>query len=132
MTGELAQFAASLGAVAALVVMVHLLGFSSGATLGSEAEARDLFRLAPGGFEPVVVALDREGRGAIGRDRQGRIAVLVPHGRQFVARVLLPTARLGASNDALTIECTSIARQAITLRLGDSAGVWAGDAVSAS
>ncbi|QZH76350.1 MAG: hypothetical protein JY451_07395 [Erythrobacter sp.] len=132
MTGQVAQFTASLGAVVALVLLVHFLGFSKGGLLGSEAEAREMLRLAPGGFEPIALALDSEGSGAIARDRDGRIALLAPHGGQFVARVLLPSARLSASDGRLTIVCKNIGLSAFTLRLGDSAGDWAAQHEDAS
>lgn len=125
MTGPVAQFAASLGAVSAIVLLTHWLGFSTGARLGSEEEARELLRLAPGGFEPAALALDRGGRGAIARDSTGRIALLLPHGGHFVARVLPPAARLTADGDRLAIECAAPGPRRTSLLLGETASIWA-------
>lgn len=132
MTGLVAQFASSFGAVAALVALAHLLGFSAGARLTSEEEARELLRLAPGGFEPLALSLERDGRGAIARDSTGRIALLLPHGGQFVARVLVPAPWLKACGDALAIECAALGPRAITLLLGESAADWASRSRDAS
>ena len=86
MDGAVPQFLGSVLAVAALVALTYILGFRQAGKLESEAEARELFRLAPGGFEPEELGLDSDGGAAIARDEQGRIAVLVPHGNQFVVR----------------------------------------------
>jgi hypothetical protein len=121
MPSALMQFLASLAAIFAIVVAAWLLGFRQGARLSSEAEARELFRLAPGGFEPVEMNLDADRRAAIARDRAGRIAVLAPHGDQFVFRLLAPESPILAQGDSLTIGSMPDLR----LTLGDSAGVWA-------
>ena len=87
MDGTIWQFVLSLAAVTVLVLLAHRLGYSRTARLQDEAEARDILRHLPGGFETVDIALDEEGAGAIARDRQGRLAVVYPHGGQFVARL---------------------------------------------
>jgi hypothetical protein len=84
MMGELVQFAASLAAVTLLVAVVHLAGFSRPARLADEQEARELARLAPGGFVAQRIALDQNGHGAIIADAAGRLLLLRAHGGQFV------------------------------------------------
>lgn len=121
MAGEVLQFAGSLAAVAVLVAFTYFLGFRHSPQIDSTEEARDLFRLAPRGFEPVEIALDGEGRAAIGKDRDGRLAVLVPHGSQFVVRPVSPGAKVAARNGALVIE--GLPR--VPLHLGDGAEDWA-------
>lgn len=121
MSGVVVQFLGSLAAIVAIVLVAWLLGFKQAARLTSEAEARELFRLAPGGFEPVAIDLDVKGRAAIARDQTGRIAVLAPHGNHFVFRLLAAESSIMARGDSLTIECLPELR----LSLGDSAGVWA-------
>ncbi len=124
-TSPMVQFAASLGAVAMLVLLAHFLGFSRGARIESEAEARDLLRLAPGGFEPTGLVLDAQGRGAIAHDGDGRIALLLPHGGQFVARILPPDCHCTRNAGVLAIESTSIGPCAIALQPGETARQWA-------
>jgi len=121
MSGELIQFVGSLIAVSALVALTYLLGFRSSARLESEDEARELLRLAPGGFEPVEIALDANGAAAIARDVLGGLAVLVPHGNQFVVRHLDPQAHIEAREGRLVITGLPSAK----IVLGDRARDWA-------
>lgn len=114
------QLGGSLLAVLALVLLTWMLGFRQVARLESEDEARELMRLAPGGFEPVTIALDRHGSGAIGRDAQGRLLILWPHGSQFVARALEPGESLQAEDGMLHI----VGARRIALDLGELAEDW--------
>ncbi|KLI65255.1 hypothetical protein AAV99_04870 [Aurantiacibacter marinus] len=128
MDSQMLQFAGSLAAIAAVIALAHFLGFSRGGRVATETEARALFALAPGGFETVELCLDEEGRGAIARDSAGRLAVLLPHGGQFVARVLEPGARLTADGDRLSIEGSASGRKPVTLHLGNAAQGWTNQA----
>ncbi len=81
------QFGLSLLAVIGLCAAVHLAGFSQPAMLASEAEARALARLAPGGFAPAHVAMDQHGRAALlGEAGEGARGLLLlrPLGGRFV------------------------------------------------
>ncbi|MGB3165673.1 MAG: hypothetical protein WBA68_02740 [Alteraurantiacibacter sp.] len=119
------QFLLSLLAVAALVLFAHWLGFSRSGRIADEDEARDLFALAVGGFDACDVAIGAEGRGAIALDNAGRLAVLFPHGREFVARVLGPEARLSAEGGTLHVMQPDLPRGTLELALGEPAQVWA-------
>ena len=121
MASELLQLAGSLLAVLLLVGLTWLLGFRQLARLESPAEAGELIRLAPGGFEPVEVALDAEGRAAIARDRHGRLLVLAPHGNCFVARPLPDDYRPTDKDGKLHVSCDG---RSVTLELGAAAGDW--------
>lgn len=122
MDGAVPQFLGSLLAVAALVALTYILGFRQAGKLESEAEARELFRLAPGGFEPEEPGLDSDGGAAIARDEQGRIAVLVPHGNQFVVRPVKGGATIIAQEGKLLIADMP----GLRLHLGDRAPHWDG------
>lgn len=124
MSEALLQFLLSLGAVTAIVLLTHFLGFSRSAKLSDEAEAHDLLSLMPGGFQPREIALGEDGDGAIARDAKGRLAVLVPHGGQFVARPLDPLAELCAEGGVLTVTSPEIGRKPFSLYLGDRAQDW--------
>ena len=117
------QFLASLIAVLLLVLLTWFLGFRQPAKLESESEAQELFRLAPGGFEPVSLAIDTDGAAAIARDRDGQVALLVPHGHHFAVRPLRPGAQIIAQEGSLRIA----EMQKLQLHLGESAGDWTGD-----
>ncbi|WP_338242287.1 hypothetical protein [Aurantiacibacter hainanensis] len=121
MGSEFAQFAGSLAAVATLVALTYFLGFRKDGQIKTIEEARHLFRLAPGGFEPVEIALDAEGRGAIARDDEGRLALLVPHGSQFIVRPIPAGTTVVARDGRLVIEGLA----SPTLFLGEDAGGWA-------
>lgn len=110
------QFVGSLAAVAAIVGIAWLLGSRQSARLSGEEEARELFSLAPGGFEPAEIAMDNEGRTAIARDADKRLAVLVPHGNQFVVRLVPPNSSIHLEGDSLSI--SSVPGLRITLEQG--------------
>ena len=121
MNAPLIQFAASFAAVALLVWVVHLAGFSRPARLADEHEARELASLTPGGFAATSIALDRNGKGAIAEDATGRLLLLRPHGGQFVPE-LLPRTALSADGDRLRI--IGAGRAAIILDIGPDAARW--------
>lgn len=121
MPGALPQLLGSLVAVVAIVAVTWALGFRRAARIESHDEARELFSLAPGGFEPEAIALDKQGRAAIARDRQGRVAVLVPHGNQFVFCLLAPGSPISAEGGVLAIH----ALPAVKIEPDDDAQVWA-------
>jgi hypothetical protein len=121
MDSQLLQFLGSLAAVSALVALTYILGFRSAARLESEHEARELFRLAAGGFEPVEIALDADHAGAIARNAEGRLAVLVPHGNQFVVRCLDPATAIEARDGQLLIA----GLPNVMITLGERSRGWA-------
>lgn len=103
MSGELLKFFASVVAVAAIIAAAYHLGFRKAGRLADKGEAEELFQLAPGGFEPAEIGVDIDGAAAIARDAKGRLAVLVPHGNQFVFRLLAPGATIIADKGKLII-----------------------------
>lgn len=121
MSGQFIQFGLSLIAVLAIVACAHWLGFSREGRIESEDEARELFLLAAGGFEPVEVAVDAEGLGAIGKDQSGRLAMLVPHGNRFVVRLAGADARFCICDDILHVAMPASGIAGIGLRIGSEA-----------
>ena len=91
----------------------------------SEDDARRLAREALCGFEPVDLALDRAGIGALLRDAQGRVMLLRRHGAQFAARILDSHAFARLDRNFLTIGTGEPTFGKVTLDLGDQAQVWA-------
>lgn len=122
MDPALAKFGGSAIAVAALVALTWLLGFREGARLGSEEEARELARLAPGGFEPTSVIIDSKGRVAVARNARGELLALLPHGNRFVQRPIAPQQLTMDARGRLEIACEG--RQFQLEPEGDAQG-WA-------
>ena len=108
-------------AVLALVGLTWLLRFRQPPMLASTDEAREQMRCAPGGFEPVAIALDQQGRSAIGRDAEGRLAALFPHGSRFVPRLVKPGWRPVQENGLLFLELED---RRFTIDLGAAAADW--------
>lgn len=93
MDGQLTQFLGSLAAILALAGIAWWLKLGPERRLESEDEARRAAQEAVDGFDPVHVALDRGGRGALLVDHGGRVLLLRAHGTHFAGRILTPSAR---------------------------------------
>ncbi|SMQ69251.1 hypothetical protein SAMN06297468_1467 [Altererythrobacter xiamenensis] len=100
----LVQFLGSLIAILALAGIALWLKLGPTPRLSDEDEARAAADEAVSGFEPVEIGLDREGRGALLRDAEGRILLLRPHGTHFAGRLLSPDARMATEGDVLLVD----------------------------
>jgi hypothetical protein len=123
--GALAQFVASLGAILALAWLAHRLDLGGDERLRDENAARRLAGEALDGFEPVAIALDRAGIGALARDASGRVMLLRRHGAKWAARLLDSHAHTRLDRTFLTVATGERTFGAVTLDLGDQAQVWA-------
>lgn len=123
--GALAQFVASLGAILALAWLAHRLDLGGDERLRDENAARRLAGEALDGFEPVAIALDRAGIGALARDASGRVMLLRRHGAKWAARLLDSHAHRRLDRTFLTVATGERTFGAVTLDLGDQAQVWA-------
>jgi hypothetical protein len=119
MSAELLQFGGSLVAVALLVLVAWRMRLGGDPEIADEAEARELADNALCGFEAERVALDRAGRGALLRDRAGRILLLAPHG--FVGRLLDSRAEARVEGGRLVIAIGERWQAPATLELADAA-----------
>jgi len=84
-------------AVAALVFVAFALGFRHAPRLDQDAAIGEAEAALPG-FRASVVALARDGRGAVLRDHDGGLAIVLPLGDGWVARrvpVNAPVSLLG-------------------------------------
>ncbi|MBS0481897.1 MAG: hypothetical protein JSR96_07020 [Proteobacteria bacterium] len=122
---ELAKLAVSLVAILLVGWIVARLRLGSDVRLQGEAEARELARAALCGFEPVEVALDRAGIGALLRDARGQVVLLRRHGAMFAARPLDTHAHARLDRTRLTIGTDDRHFGAVTLDLGEEAQIWA-------
>lgn len=88
----LVQTAGSLVAILALAGLAWWLKLGGTPLLESDEAVRRAAGEVEDGFDPTVIARDREGLAAIARDAQGRHMVIKRHGNRFAGRVLDTTA----------------------------------------
>jgi len=124
-TQSLIQLGVSLVAILALAWLAKKMGLGGDRRIRSEDEARKLADESVNGFEPVDIAIDRAGYGALLRDAQGRILVLRRHGALFAGRLITHRPRARLDQSLLTIEAEDRPFGAVTLDLGAEAQVWA-------
>lgn len=119
------QLVGSLLAILALAWLAHRLGLGGDARIRSEEEARLLADEAIHGFEPVEIALDKAGMGALCRDAQGRVLLLRRHGSHWASRLLDSHAHARLDRSFLTLATADRRFGSVTFDLGDKAAIWA-------
>jgi hypothetical protein len=124
-TGKLVQFGGSLLAIFALAWIALKLGLGGDARIRDEAHLLDLVDEALHGFDPVDIAIGRDGLSALARDGEGRVIVLRRHGSHFASRVIDRAARVERTGDTLTVDTGDRRFGEVALDLGTDAGVWA-------
>jgi hypothetical protein len=122
---DLARLAGSLVAILALAWLAGRLGLGGDPRIRDEAHARVLANEAVEGFEPVAIAVDRAGTGALLRDAAGRQMLLRRHGAMWAARLLDRGVEARLDRGFLTIGTGEKAFGQVTLNLGEAAQVWA-------
>ena len=100
----LLQFLGSLAAILALAGLAWWMKLGPQTALANEDEARFAANEAVDGFTATEVALDKQGRGALLGDAQGRILLLRPHGTHFAGRVLTGEAKARVDGPTLVID----------------------------
>lgn len=123
--GQAIQLAASIVAILVLAWLCRRMGLGGDVRIRSEAQARELADAALCGFDPVDLALDRAGIGALLRDARGRVMLLRRHGAFFASRILDSHANARLDRNFLTIGTGESPFGSVTLDLGDQAQVWA-------
>lgn len=121
----LVQIGGSLVAILALAGIARWLQLGEDVRLRDKDEARALAEAAVCGFDPVEIALDRAGIGALLRDAQGRVLLLKRHGARFAARLLSGHRDSRLDRNFLTVSTGDKRFGTVTLDLGAEAGVWA-------
>lgn len=119
------QLAGSLVAILLVFLLTRWLGLGGDVRIRDEDTARRLADEAVCGFDPVDVALDRAGIGALLRDGQGRVLLLRRHGAHFAARLIDDPAGVRLDRNFLTIATGDRWFGKVTLDLGPAAQVWA-------
>lgn len=119
------QLVGSLIAILVLAWLAHRLGLGGDARIRSEDEARALADEAVHGFEPVEVAIDKAGMGALCRDGEGRVLLLRRHGSHWASRLLDTHANTRLDRGFLTLATADRRFGSVTFDLGDKAAIWA-------
>ena len=121
-----AQLGGSLLAILLLTWLTLRIGLGGDVRLRDEQEARVLANAAVFGFDPVDIALDRAGIGALLRDADGRVLLLRRHGVHFVGRLLSDHHGARLDRNFLTVATGETSFGSVTLDLGADAQAWAG------
>jgi len=119
------QLVGSLVAILLLSWLAARLGLGRDVRLRDETEARALAEAAACGFDPVEIALDRAGIGALLRDAGGRVMLLRRHGARFAGRLLTSHRDIRLDRHFLTLSTSEWSFGTITLDLGAEAQAWA-------
>ena len=122
---ELLQFGGSLLAILLIAWLAHRLKLGGDARIRSEEEARALAEEAVFGFQPVEVAIDRAGMGALLRDEVGRIMLLRRHGSHFAGRLIDSHVHIRLDRNSLTLATSDRRFGSVTFDLGEKAAIWA-------
>lgn len=124
-TALLIKFGGSLLAIVALAWLARRLGLGGDLRIADEDHARALADEAICGFDPVDIAIDRAGMGALLRDARGRVLLLRRHGTHFASRLLDSYAHARLDRNFLTLATTDTRFGSVTLDLGQKAPEWA-------
>lgn len=124
-TTLLLKFGGSLVAIVALAWLARRLGLGGDLRIADEDHARALADEAICGFDPVDIAIDRAGMGALLRDARGRVLLLRRHGTHFASRLLDSYAHARLDRNFLTLATTDTRFGSVTLDLGQKAPEWA-------
>ncbi|MEZ5681183.1 MAG: hypothetical protein R3E14_07770 [Erythrobacter sp.] len=119
----LLQFLGSLVAILALAALAWWLKLGPEPRLADREAALRAADEAVSGFDAVDCAIDRDGHGALLRDRGGRILLLRPHGSHFAGRILTPAASIRLADDVLVIDTAEKRYGTARLRL-ENASAW--------
>ncbi|HEU4821345.1 MAG TPA: hypothetical protein VFS87_09330 [Qipengyuania sp.] len=121
----LIQLGGSLVAILMLAWIAHRLRLGGDARIRSEEDARVLAGEAIHGFDPVEIAIDKAGMGALCRDAQGRVLLLRRHGSHFASRLLDSHAHARLDQGFLTLATSDRTFGSVTFDLGNQAQAWA-------
>lgn len=122
---DLAKLGLSLVAILGLAGLARWIGLGGDERIRSPDHARRLANDAVDGFEPVAIALDKAGIGALLRDAAGRQMLLRRHGAAWVGRLLDGQTEARLDREFLTIGTGERTFGMVTLHLGEAAGAWA-------
>ncbi|MCB2089000.1 MAG: hypothetical protein R3E18_07025 [Sphingomonadaceae bacterium] len=122
---NLLQLGGSLLAILALAALARWMKLGAEPRIRDAESARMLAEEVDCGFEPVDIALDRFGYGALLRDASGRVMLIRQHGANFVGRMLDSRVQGRLDQGRLVIALPEASFGTATLDLGPAAAEWA-------
>ena len=125
MTILLAKLAGSIAAILFLAWFARWLNLGGDVRIRSEEQARAIADQVLCGFDPVDIAIDKAGFGALMRDARGRHLLVRRHGAQFAGRLLDCHSDSRLDQNFLTVGTGEKTFGKVTLNLGIQAQHWA-------
>lgn len=119
------KLAGSVVAILFLAWLAHRLGLGGDVRIRSDAQAREIADQIVCGFDPVDIAIDKAGIGALMRDAKGRHLLVRRHGAQFAGRLLDRHSNTRLDQNFLTVGTGEKTFGTVTLNLGTQAQYWA-------
>ena len=125
MTILLLKLAGSIVAILFLAWLAKYLKLGGDLRIRSDEQARAIAGQVLYGFEPVDIAIDKAGIGALMRDAGGRHLLVRRHGAQFAGRLLDRHSDTRLDQNFLTVGTGEKPFGKVTLNLGPQAQYWA-------
>lgn len=125
MTILLLKLGGSIAAILFLAWFARWLNLGGDVRIRSEEQARAIADQVLCGFDPVDIAIDKAGIGALMRDARGRHLLVRRHGAQFAGRLLDRHSDSRLDQNFLTVGTGEKTFGKITLNLGPQAQYWA-------
>ena len=110
--------------IALLVLLARWLGFNTQPVLTGPDEARTIAHDALVAFHAEQAAIGADARAALVAGRDGRVALVRPHGDRWIVRVA-NGARVTRSGDTLTVALDEPLFAPVQLQLANDAAGWA-------
>jgi hypothetical protein len=124
-TAELLKLAGSIAAILFIAWLARFLRLGGDVRIRSEEQAREIANETCCGFDPVEIAIDKAGIGALLRDAEGRHLLVRRHGVQWAGRLLDRHNDSRLDQNFLTVGTGEKTFGSVTLNLGSQASHWA-------
>lgn len=125
MTLFVIKLAGSVVAILFLAWFARWLELGGDERIRDEGQARVIADQILSGFDPVDIAIDKAGVGALMRDAQGRHLLVRRHGAKFAGRLLDRYSETRLDQNFLTVGTGEKTFGKVTLNLGSQAQHWA-------
>jgi hypothetical protein len=124
-TPQLLQLAGSIIAILFLAWLARFWQLGGDVRIRTDEQARSIADEIICGFDPVDIAIDRAGIGALMRDAKGRHLLVRRHGAQWAGRLLDNHNETRLDQNFLTVGTGEKTFGTVTLNLGERAQYWA-------
>lgn len=125
MTAELIKLAGSIIAILFLAWLAQHWQLGGDVRIRSEEQARSIADDIICGFDPIDIAIDKAGIGALMRDAKGRHLLVRRHGASWAGRLLDNHSETRLDQNFLTVGTGERTFGTVTLNLGERAQYWA-------